>query len=468
MHQASMPPPAAAQVNADSSLRRAARIRVPSVSKRFRRISHHSSERPRPKTVVLYSDYERKRRRRCKNSNASKCSAIHALVEQLVNSTKHDRIHTARLLAELGEVHSRGLFRDLGFSTMFDYATQKLRMSEAEASLRLRAAKLGRSFPIALEMLGRSEVNLTTLSLLAPLLSADTLHLLQDARFKSKQEVVELIARHAPKPDVPDRIRRLPRARVRTHSHTGPREAPPAGVSGPVLQFTDAAAPAPVSALAPQPALSPLEATPRAPLADFSLSAVASRAKPAAMIPLSAERHEIRFTASQRVRDMVEQARDLRRHRYPGGDLEPLFERALELLIAEEQKRRFALTRQPRSATKSARRSPQANESGPHSRHIPNAVRRVVWERDEGRCCFRRATGERCSARSLLEFHHVVPFARAGAHTAENIVLLCRAHNGLCAERDYSREFVEAQASRARLASTSRTATRSNANAFPP
>lgn len=48
-------------------------------------------------------------------------------------SAKHDRQHT-----ELGEVQSRGLFRDLGFSTMFDYATRQLGMSEAEASLRLR------------------------------------------------------------------------------------------------------------------------------------------------------------------------------------------------------------------------------------------------------------------------------------------------------------------------------------------
>ena len=54
----------------------------------------------------------------------------------------------------------------------------------------------------------------------------------------------------------------------------------------------------------------------------------------------------------------------------------------------------------------------------------------------------------RCDARSLLEFHHVVPFARAGEHTADNIVLLCRAHNALRAERDYGRELMLARITR--------------------
>ena len=39
-------------------------------------------------------------------------------------------------------------------------------------------------------MLGRSELNLTTLSLLAPLLTADTLSLLHEARFNTKPQVL--------------------------------------------------------------------------------------------------------------------------------------------------------------------------------------------------------------------------------------------------------------------------------------
>src|SRR3954466_15972375 len=52
------------------------------------------------------------------------------LIDRLTHSAKADRQLTVRLLAEMGEVHARGLFRDLGFTTMFEYATRKLGMSE--------------------------------------------------------------------------------------------------------------------------------------------------------------------------------------------------------------------------------------------------------------------------------------------------------------------------------------------------
>ena len=416
----------------------------------------------------------------------------HALIEQLAHSAKHDRQHTVRLLAELGEVQARGLFRDLGFSTMFDYATRKLRMSEAEAALRLRAAKLGREFPVALEMLGRSELNLTTLSLLTPLLTPDTLELLQEARFKSKQQVLALIAKHAAKPDVPDSIRRCPRPSAKA-SHAQVTTQPVA--ISPETEASLLPASAELLALdatSERPGSGPragciggAQAAPAAnrSSADNAIDNTRAHSRPAThdvVVPLSPERHKITFTAGQRVRDMLEQAQDLRRHRFPAGDLEPLFERALELLIADEQRRRFARTDKPRTPPKPASastvrpdaapmadaRAPTAdarapapgalaltaNAAKPHSRHIPNEVRRQVWIRDGGRCCFRGPDNERCCARSPLEFHHIVPFGRGGSPTAANIALLCRGHNTLCAERDYGRAFMQAA-----IAASSRT-----------
>ncbi|HET6339099.1 MAG TPA: hypothetical protein VFG30_38025 [Polyangiales bacterium] len=51
-----------------------------------------------------------------------------ALIAQLTCCVKEDRDVTARLLVHLGEVDARGLFRDLGFGSMFDYAVQALHM----------------------------------------------------------------------------------------------------------------------------------------------------------------------------------------------------------------------------------------------------------------------------------------------------------------------------------------------------
>jgi hypothetical protein len=72
------------------------------------------------------------------------------------------------------------------------------------------------------------------------------------------------------------------------------------------------------------------------------------------------------------------------------------------------------------------------------SRHIPAAVKREVWARDQGRCTFVGAEG-RCGERAFLEFHHIVPYAAGGAATAKNVTLACRAHNGLEADRFFGR-----------------------------
>ena len=63
------------------------------------------------------------------------------------------------------------------------------------------------------------------------------------------------------------------------------------------------------------------------------------------------------------------------------------------------------------------------------SRYIPVAVRRAVWQRDGGRCAFLSRQGHRCGTRAFLQFHHLISFARGGAHTVENLALRCGVHN---------------------------------------
>jgi 5-methylcytosine-specific restriction endonuclease McrA len=76
-------------------------------------------------------------------------------------------------------------------------------------------------------------------------------------------------------------------------------------------------------------------------------------------------------------------------------------------------------------------------------RHISAAVKRAVWQRDAGRCSYVDDRGQRCRETAGLEFHHRTPYVQGGAADADNITLHCRAHNGLAAERDFGRDFME-------------------------
>jgi hypothetical protein len=121
---------------------------------------------------------------------------------------------------------------------------------------------------------------------------------------------------------------------------------------------------------------------------------------------------------------------DLLRHSVPNGDPAEIFDRGLTLLEADLERKKLAQTDRPRPAAKAA----------PGSRHVPAAVRRAVWKRDEGRCAFVGTTG-RCAERGFLEFHHVVPFAKGGETTSANLELRCRAHN-LYEAKNAGLEFV--------------------------
>ena len=112
------------------------------------------------------------------------------------------------------------------------------------------------------------------------------------------------------------------------------------------------------------------------------------------------------------------------RREIPDGDPATIFDRALDLLIADVERKKLAATQKPRP--------PRA--IAPGSRTIPAHVRRAVAVRDGRRCAFVARDGRHCSERSFLEFHHLRPFAQGGEATVENIALRCRAHNAYEAE----------------------------------
>ena len=214
---------------------------------------------------------------------------------------------------------------------MFEYCVRALRMSEAEAYLRIGAARLSREFPRVLDMLQAGELHLSALKLLAPVLTPHNANeLLEASRFKSKRDLEVLLAARFEKPDVPNTLRKLPQAR-------------PAPVAEPELT---ACARSAWTGGGQRSLPAARRAQPRA---TVRLRPSASASARPSLGPLGPGRYKLQLTASQALHDKLQQARDLMRHELPEGDLAQVVERALDLLIQDRMKRRFGVGRKAKA-----------------------------------------------------------------------------------------------------------------------
>lgn len=151
-------------------------------------------------------------------TNRPEFSLIHLsdgeLLSSLGNVLAPHRRATAQLIAHLAEMDARKLYLSEATSSLFVYCVQRLGFGEDEACRRIDAARLAQRFPIIYGMLESGEVSLSVLGRLKPFIDVDNAEeLLALVRGKSVREAERLLAGRFPKPDVPDRIRKLPDTR---------------------------------------------------------------------------------------------------------------------------------------------------------------------------------------------------------------------------------------------------------------
>jgi 5-methylcytosine-specific restriction endonuclease McrA len=165
------------------------------------------------------------------------------------------------------------------------------------------------------------------------------------------------------------------------------------------------------------------------------------------------ERILVKYALRPTTQAKVDYARQLFGHAVPSGDVDQVLDRALDLLIAQLEKRKFAATTRPRPRPRVRTRT----------RSIPANVKRAVWQRDGAQCTFVAATGHRCVARHRLEYDHIEPFALGGASTLDGLRLRCRAHNQYEAERQFGSAFMIAKREAAKREAAKREAAKREA-----
>jgi hypothetical protein len=379
------------------------------------------------------------------------------LLNRFGDLVRCDRRCTAELLGVIAEIDRRKLWAAHACPSMFAFCVEHFHMSEAVAAKRIWAARTARRFPVIFAKVARGDLHLSAIQQLARHLTDDNHRaLLDQATHKTSREIEVLVAEIAPKPDVPSRIRALPRrAEVQTSNsiRAGAEQrsveidakitaVQGADVRGQSLKspscegFATATLPPLTTAATPavQTADQPTTSRP----APITTAASRSQRTNKSVVALAPRRYKLQITIDQETHDQLRMLEDLTNHRSCGADPALIVSQALKLLLADTLKKKAALTDRPRSG-----RSNGDESVATPTRAIPAVVRREVWRRDRGRCAFVDDAGQRCKATRAVEYHHIVPYGKGGKHESSNIALRCRPHNQHQADLDFGAEFMD-------------------------
>ena len=351
------------------------------------------------------------------------------LLERFETLVACERRNTTQLLVAIAEIDERKLWAKHACPSMFVFCVERLHMSEQVTAKRIWAARTARRFPVVLEMVERGELHLSAIHLLARHLTPQNCSdVLRRARHKSSREIERLVAALAPRPDVASSVRALPRTVVDT------AQGAAAASGGATTHSESASASAPAAAGA-----GAMRSCPIRPQRGSPVSGPAARP----ITALSPRRYKIEITVDEETHDKLRSLQDLLGRSQVGQDPAAIISRAIDVLLVDTLKRKAATTDRPSPAAPTCNASPKKPET--RTRSIPAALRRVVWQRDCGRCRYVDGRGRRCNATRDVEFHHKDPFARGGRHELNNVELRCAPHNQYQADLDFGRDFMDAR-----------------------
>ena len=361
---------------------------------------------------------------------------------------RREHVAMAEFLVALADFDHRRGWERLGHASLFAFLHVELKLPNPSAYWRMSAARLLQRFPEVVEPLCEGRLCCTATAELAKVLTeenrAEVLPRFFGLSLREAQEVVaELQPRQAP-----------PTRTVVT--------APVRAAAVPSLAFAEASA----SREEPQAMVRHPDVVPptqlRAPEAGRAEAAPAT--PPRDLVePLTGQLRRLHMTVSKQFLRKLDAARDSLSHAIPGATAEQVLEAALDLLLEKRAKAR-GLVKKPRTAvpaaaptaTSTTTSTPIATSTPASSalsaeplhrradprEHIPAAIRRAVWTRDQWRCSWPLDGGGTCGSTYQLELDHKLPWARWGGETVDDLRVVCHHHNSLAARQAFGERFM--------------------------
>jgi 5-methylcytosine-specific restriction endonuclease McrA len=179
--------------------------------------------------------------------------------------------------------------------------------------------------------------------------------------------------------------------------------------------------------------------------------------------PLPSQKTLVQFVADEELMCMLEELKNLLAHQNYEGRMDVLMKKiaglALEKLKSKGRKNADSKCIDNQVQSKTSTQVPAPSRSHAQvqahmqtqaqtcvtpspapgkmrSRYISASVKRHVRLRDQNGCTYRDPkTGQICQSKHGLQLDHIVPFSLGGAHSVENLTLLCGAHNRFRAEK---------------------------------
>ena len=97
-------------------------------------------------------------------------------------------------------------------------------------------------------------------------------------------------------------------------------------------------------------------------------------------------------------------------------------ERYTERTISHKFKRKYYYFCTSYCKNKFKQSNPKLFHKGYHRHSIPSDLRKIIWNRDGGKCV-------RCGSDRELEYDHIIPVTKGGSTTEKNLELLCSTCN---------------------------------------